>query len=135
MEEAAPVTALAGDASESSGAEAPLDTDVSNLSGRSVRKSLTHLHAMLSGSSVHAGGFLMDRAPLPSTLAWLDGRDQIATVAWHDPDVTTGFSCTDTYVETYLLPLLGPSATWALRRIGGWLASAPDSGLWRGRHA
>jgi hypothetical protein len=72
----------------------------------------------------------MDRPQLPSTLAWLDGRDLIATVAWHDPDVTGGFACTDTYVETYWLPFLGPSATWALRRIAGWLASAPDSGLW-----
>lgn len=26
--------------------------------------------------------------------------------------------------------MLGPSATWALRRIAAWLATAPPSGLW-----
>lgn len=68
--------------------------------------------------------------PSPAALAWLDGRDMIPTVAWHDPAVTRGFDPAGRYVETYWLPLLGPSSTWALRRIGGWLADAPDSGLW-----
>ena len=65
-----------------------------------------------------------------TTLAWLAGRDLIPTVAWHDPQVTTGFDPSDTYVETYWLPLLGPSSTWALRRIGCWLNDAAASGLW-----
>lgn len=64
------------------------------------------------------------------TLAWLDGRDLIPTVAWHDPTLTAGFDPAGSYVETYWLPGLGPSATWALRRIAGWLADASDSGLW-----
>lgn len=34
------------------------------------------------------------------------------------------------YLENYWLPMLGPSATWALRRIAAWLATAPPSGLW-----
>lgn len=72
----------------------------------------------------------MDHPQPPPTLAWLDGRDLIATVAWHDPAVTAGFDSADTYVETYWLPMLGPSATWALRRIAAWLAKAPASGLW-----
>jgi len=29
------------------------------------------------------------------------------------------------YVETFWLPVLGPSATWALRRLAVWLESAP----------
>ena len=65
-----------------------------------------------------------------SALAWLDGRDLIPVVAWHDPAVAHGFEPAGRYVETYWLPLLGPSSTWALRRIAGWLADAPDSGLW-----
>ena len=69
-------------------------------------------------------------APPPSSLAWLDGRDMIPTVAWHDPAVTSGFDPAGSYVETYWLPLLGPSSTWALRRIAGWLADAAESGLW-----
>jgi len=68
--------------------------------------------------------------PSPSALAWLDGRDLIPVVAWHDPAITHGFDPAGRYVETYWLPLLGPSSTWALRRIGSWLADAPDSGLW-----
>lgn len=72
----------------------------------------------------------MDNPQPPSPLAWLAGRDRLATVVWHDPVVTVGFDSADSYVETYWLPLLGPSATWALRRIAGWLATAPASGLW-----
>ena len=68
--------------------------------------------------------------PPPSALSWLDGRDLIPVVAWHDPVVAHGFDPAGRYVETYWLPLLGPSSTWALRRIAGWLADAPDSGLW-----
>ena len=68
--------------------------------------------------------------PLPSALAWLNGRDLIPVVAWHDPALTYGLDPAGRYVETYWLPLLGPSSTWALRRIAGWLAEAPGSGLW-----
>ena len=68
--------------------------------------------------------------PSPSALAWLDGRDLIPVVAWHDPAVAHGFDPAGRYVETYWLPLLGPSSTWALRRIAGSLADAPHSGLW-----
>ena len=72
-----------------------------------------------------------DHSPTPpSALAWLDGRDMIPTVAWHDPAITSGFDPAGSYVETYWLPVLGPSSTWALRRITGWLAEAADSGLW-----
>ena len=66
----------------------------------------------------------------PSALVWLDGRDLIPTVAWHDPALTSGFDPAGNYVETYWLPLLGPSSTWALRRIAVWLADATESGLW-----
>ena len=30
------------------------------------------------------------------------------------------------YVETYWLPILGPSATWAMRRLTAWLEAEPD---------
>lgn len=68
--------------------------------------------------------------PEPSALTWLDGRDRIPTIVWADATVVDGFSPDDAYVETYWLPLLGPSATWALRRITGWLAKSAESGLW-----
>ena len=32
--------------------------------------------------------------------------------------------------ETYWLPVLGPSGTWAPQRISAWLATAPPSGRW-----
>jgi len=67
---------------------------------------------------------------LPSPLAWLGGRDPIPTVAWHDPAVTTGFEPDSEYVEKFWLPRLGPSTTWALRRIVSLLSDAADSGLW-----
>lgn len=65
----------------------------------------------------------------PNSLAWIANRERIPAVVW---EVTTscGVEPTSSYVETYWLPLLGPSATWALRRIAGWLLTAPPSGLW-----
>jgi hypothetical protein len=56
-------------------------------------------------------------------------RDRIPVVAWELP-ASCGVEPSSFYVETYWLPMLGPSATWALRRINAWLATAPQSGLW-----
>jgi hypothetical protein len=45
---------------------------------------------------------------------------------WADPVVDrVGFVVLDVYVELVWLPVIGPSATWMLRRLDGWL---PDPG-------
>ena len=44
---------------------------------------------------------------------------------WSDPLVEAqGYPVTSDYVETFWLPVLGPSATWALRRLAA-LAATP----------
>lgn len=47
---------------------------------------------------------------------------------WVDdaPDGRLGFAITSAYVEALWLPVLGPSATWALRRLAAFLAASPD---------
>jgi hypothetical protein len=61
----------------------------------------------------------------PDSLTWFAANDPIPVVAWHDPlAASVGFDPLDIYVETYWLPILGPSTTWALRRISTWLMSA-----------
>jgi hypothetical protein len=41
---------------------------------------------------------------------------------WVDPVVDrVGFSVVDPYVELVWLPVIGPSATWMLRRLDAWL--------------
>lgn len=47
--------------------------------------------------------------------------------AWNDPLVDRlGHDPRSHYVETYWLPVLGPSTTWLLRRIAAGLEAAPD---------
>jgi hypothetical protein len=42
----------------------------------------------------------------------------LTVVPWHDHTVeSVGFSARSAYVEWFWLPVLGPSATWLLRRI------------------
>lgn len=65
----------------------------------------------------------------PNSLAWMADRERIPAVVWQLP-ASCGVEPASSYVETYWLPMLGPSATWALRRISAWLATAPPSGLW-----
>ncbi len=58
---------------------------------------------------------------------FLTMRDPLTIVAWHDPIVEDlGYAPRSPYVETYWLPILGPSATWAMRRLTAWLDAAPD---------
>lgn len=46
----------------------------------------------------------------------------VPVTRWLDPTVeATGFSVVDPYVEVAWLPVIGPSATWMLRRLDGWL--------------
>ncbi len=46
---------------------------------------------------------------------------------WDDPVVEQlGFPVNSLYTEAVLLPILGPSATLCLRRLGAWAAAEPD---------
>jgi hypothetical protein len=58
---------------------------------------------------------------------WLTMHDPLWVVAWSDPIVERfGHAPRSAYVETYWLPILGPSATWAMRRLTAWLDGSPD---------
>jgi hypothetical protein len=46
---------------------------------------------------------------------------------WDDPVLEQlGFPVNSLYTEAVLLPILGPSATFCLRRLGAWAAAEPD---------
>jgi len=52
---------------------------------------------------------------------------RIAIVPWRDPTVELiGYPVRSDYVEWFWLPVLGPSATWLLRRFDAWLEHTPD---------
>jgi hypothetical protein len=58
---------------------------------------------------------------------WLTLHDPLTIVVWHDAVVENfGYAPRSPYVETYWLPILGPSATWAMRRLTAWLDAEPD---------
>lgn len=51
----------------------------------------------------------------------------ITVTIWHDPVVDpVGYPAASGYVEAFLLPIIGPSATWALRRLAGMATACPD---------
>jgi hypothetical protein len=53
--------------------------------------------------------------------------EQFLVRRWPDPLVEAhGFPVNSIYTETVLLPILGPSATLCLRRLGTWAALSPD---------
>jgi hypothetical protein len=53
--------------------------------------------------------------------------DRFVVRAWVDRVVEShGFRVNSPYTETVLLPILGPSATFALRRLGTWAAAQPE---------
>ena len=65
--------------------------------------------------------------PMAPLQDWLVEHDPLRVVPLTDPIIDRrGRPVSDAYVETYWLPILGPSALWALRRIGGWLIDCPD---------
>lgn len=65
--------------------------------------------------------------PIAPLQTWLVEHDPLRVVPLTDSVIDrVGVSVADPYVETYWLPILGPSALWALRRIGGWLTECPD---------
>ncbi len=59
--------------------------------------------------------------------SWIVEHDPLRIVRLNDSIVDSlGYPARSTYAETYWLPLLGPSALWALRRISGWLDAERD---------
>ena len=69
----------------------------------------------------------MPRFSAANSNDWLTLHDPLAVVVWHDAVVENfGHAPRSTYVETYWLPILGPSATWAMRRLTAWLDAAPE---------
>jgi hypothetical protein len=58
--------------------------------------------------------------------AWLASTDPIPVVPLDDPVVDgLGHTADSGYSETYWLPVIGPTALWALRRLNRWLEGAP----------
>ena len=69
----------------------------------------------------------MRRMSPTQVMTWIIERDPLAVTAFRDPIVEAlGHPPTSAYVETYWLPVIGPSATWAMRKIVGWLEESPD---------
>lgn len=57
---------------------------------------------------------------------WLVDHDPIDVVPWDDPLVEQfGHPPRSAYVETYWLSVIGPSSTWAIRRLSAWLEASP----------
>lgn len=57
--------------------------------------------------------------------AWVLQHDPLRTKVWEAPLGANGWAPASRYVETFWLPLIGPSATWALRYINYPLAVRP----------
>ena len=82
---------------------------------------------MLSGDSRQQEVGLVPRpCASPTAIDWLTGRSRLLVTAWADPVIEAhGHPARSVYVETFWLPVLGPSATWALRRLAARLEGAP----------
>ncbi len=60
------------------------------------------------------------------TLDWFVARPVTEVRSWRDAVIDQcGFDARDEYVETYWLPVLGPSAVFAARRLADWLDPQP----------
>ena len=69
----------------------------------------------------------MLRMTASDTQTWLATTDPIPVVAFDDPVVEAlGFDPDSVYAETYWLPVIGPTALWALRRLTRWLEDSPE---------
>ena len=69
----------------------------------------------------------MSRIDLPAFQSWLVEHDPVPVVAFDDTVVEAlGYDSRSLYAEAYWLPILGPSAMWALRRINTHLDDHPD---------
>ena len=70
----------------------------------------------------------MPRTPV-DVQTWLTTHDPLRIVPLIDPVIeTVGHEPRGTYAETYWLPVIGPSALWALRRLSAW-ADADRTGV------
>jgi hypothetical protein len=59
-------------------------------------------------------------------LRWLAARDPLPVVPLEDPVIDAlGHDPRSRYVETYWLPILGPSSVWLLRRTAEWFEASP----------
>lgn len=57
---------------------------------------------------------------------WLATHDPLRIIPLIDPVIeTVGHQTRSTYAETYWLPVIGPSALWALRRLSAWAEADP----------
>ena len=57
----------------------------------------------------------------------ITNNNTINVVAWRDALVDAqGFAVNDPYVEMFWLPILGPTATWLLRRLAAGLEHDPN---------
>ena len=67
----------------------------------------------------------MPRTPA-DVQTWLATHDPLRIVPLIDPVIeTVGHQPRSTYAETYWLPVIGPSALWALRRLSVWADADP----------
>ena len=67
----------------------------------------------------------MPRTPA-DVQTWLAIHDPLRIVPLIDPVIeTVGHEPRSTYAETYWLPVIGPSALWALRRLSAWAEAEP----------
>src|SRR5205814_2850739 len=101
--------------------------NASNLSESDCQKVLDTSDMQMSGSPCHQEVPLMPRISTADSTDWLTMHDPLAVVAWPDPVVERfGHAPRSVYVETYWLPVLGPSATCAMRRLTAWLEVEPE---------
>ena len=69
----------------------------------------------------------MLRMTASDTQTWLAEADPLPVALFDDPIVEAlGYEPESDYVETYWLPVIGPTALWALRRLTRWLEAAPE---------
>lgn len=66
---------------------------------------------------------------IPDVQTWLADRDPLRIVPLIDSVIeSVGHDPRSIYAETYWLPVIGPSALWALRRLSAW-ADADAAGV------
>jgi hypothetical protein len=69
----------------------------------------------------------MLRMTASDTQTWLADTDPLPVAPLDDPIVEAlGYDPESDYAETYWLPVVGPTALWALRRLTRWLEAATD---------
>ena len=63
----------------------------------------------------------------PDAQTWLAEHDPLRVVVLTDPIIENlGHEPRSIYAETYWLPVIGPTALWALRRVSAWAEAQPD---------